>query len=190
MEREAPVSVWRQSYCPHPTDTSGQGRATLQPFGLVAHYSLILLSLYPSRCGCSRTSLDGRSLLPRTWNGSPAITKVLCTSGAQLPAPLQGFPPLLGPTSPCLGDSLRERQTLLAHMKCACVQLTLVLRAEPPHFPVTVPRDTMTEIHAGSSPPKSPVLIVSQLLAFDNLSKVLSESLMSFGWAIKQTLLL
>lgn len=39
----------------------------------------------------------------------------------------------------------------------------------------------MTEIPAGFSPHKSPVLIVSQLLAFDNLSKALSESLTSFG---------
>lgn len=102
--------------------------------------------------------------------------------------PSRAHPPLLGPTSPCLEDNLRKNQTLLAHVKCACVQRTQVLRAEPPHFPVTLPRDTMTKIHAGCSPPRSPVLIVSQLLAFDNLSKALLESLTSFG--IKQTFLL
>lgn len=55
--------------------------------------------------------------------------------------------------------TLREKQILLVHMKCACARLTQVLCAELPHFPVTVPRDTVTEIHAGCSPPKSLCLL-------------------------------
>lgn len=71
----------------------------------------------------------------------------------------KAFPLQLGPMSPRLEDDLRKKQTLLVHMKCACVQLTQVLCAELPHFPVVVPTDTVTEIHAGCSPPKSLCLL-------------------------------
>lgn len=60
---------------------------------------------------------------------------------------------------PQLEDVLGKKQPLIVCVECACVQLTQVLSAEPPHFPVLMPRDTVTEIHAGCSPPKTLCLL-------------------------------
>lgn len=67
----------------------------------------------------------------------------------------------LGPRNHWLEDDLRKEQALLVCMEYAHVQLMQVLSAEPPCFPVLVPRDTVTEIHASCSPPKSLCLLCS-----------------------------
>lgn len=67
----------------------------------------------------------------------------------------------LGPRNHWVEDDLRKEQALLVCVEYAHVQLMQVLSAEPPCFPVLVPRDTVTEIHASCSPPKSLCLLCS-----------------------------